>query len=88
VTVTGKNFTGATAVHFSTASFFTVSSRTQIAATSPAGSTGAVDVTVTTPAGTSTTSSADHFIYTSSTGTTYYVSNGGSDRDGGNVARE
>ena len=37
--------------------------RTQITATSPAGTAGTVDVTVTGPGGTSTTSSADQFTY-------------------------
>ncbi|MFI6151535.1 PxKF domain-containing protein [Kitasatospora sp. NPDC051170] len=56
VTVTGGNFTGATAVSFggTPAAAFTVDSDTQITATAPAASAvGAVGVTVTTPAGTS-----------------------------------
>ncbi|MFI0780297.1 IPT/TIG domain-containing protein, partial [Streptomyces sp. NPDC021212] len=54
VTLTGTNFTQATAVRFGTAlaPAFTVVSATQITATSPAGS-GTVLVTVTTPGGTS-----------------------------------
>jgi hypothetical protein len=65
VTITGTNFTGATAVHFGTAAAtgVTVVSATTITATSPAG-TGVADVTVTTPAGTSTTSAADQFTFT------------------------
>jgi hypothetical protein len=65
VTVTGVNFTGATAVSFgaTAAAAFTVNSATSITATSPAG-TGTVDVTVATPGGTSATSSADRFLYT------------------------
>jgi endoglucanase len=67
VTITGNNFTGATAVKFGTAAAgtFAVNNATQIMATSPAGS-GTVDVTVTTPNGTSPTGAADHFAYTSS----------------------
>jgi hypothetical protein len=63
VTITGSNFNGATAVRFgsSTASF-TVNSGTSITAVSPPGS-GSVNVTVTTPAGTSAISSADVFTY-------------------------
>jgi hypothetical protein len=63
VTITGTNFTGATAVMFggSTVSFAVISS-TQITATSPAGS-GTVDLTVTTTGGTSSTSSADLFTF-------------------------
>jgi hypothetical protein len=56
VTLTGTDFTGATAVTFGTtaATAFTVDSETQITATAPAG-TGTVDVTVTTAIGTSAT---------------------------------
>ncbi len=64
VIITGANFTGATAVivrpHNATS--FTVNSATRITAIAPAG-TGTVDVTVTTPQGTSATSAADHYIY-------------------------
>ena len=42
---------------------FTVNSATSITATAPAGPAGAVDVTVTTPGGTSATSAADHYTY-------------------------
>jgi IPT/TIG domain-containing protein len=54
VTITGTNLTGTTAVRFGTrsATSVTVVSPTQVTAVSPAGS-GAVDVTVTTPGGTS-----------------------------------
>jgi len=64
VTVTGTNFTGATAVDFgSTSATFTVVSAEQIDAVAPAG-TGTVDITVTSPAGTSPTSSSDEWTYT------------------------
>src|SRR5262249_17126064 len=64
VTITGTNFSGATAVRFgrNAAGSFTVNSATQITATSPAG-IGTVDVTVTTEAGTSAISSGDRFTY-------------------------
>jgi IPT/TIG domain-containing protein/BACON domain-containing protein len=63
VTITGSGFTGATKVLFGTAtSTFTVNSDTQITAVSPGGS-GTVDVTVTTPGGTTKTSIADQFTY-------------------------
>jgi len=64
VTISGSNFSGASAVKFggNAAASFTVNSATQIAATSPSGS-GTVDVTVTTPAGTSAASSSDQFTY-------------------------
>ena len=65
VTITGTGFYGATAVDFGTtaATDLTVVNDTTITADSPAGS-GAVDVTVVTPGGTSATSSADRFTYT------------------------
>ena len=45
------------------ATAYTVNSATQITATSPAGSASMVDITVTTPSGTSATSSADQYTY-------------------------
>jgi hypothetical protein len=66
VTITGSGFTGASAVHFGTAAAtgFSVNSDTQITAVSPSQPSGAVDVTVTTPRGTSATGAADRFTYT------------------------
>ncbi len=65
VTITGANFTGATAVRFgaSLAPSFTVNSATSITAITPGGSAGTVDVTVTTAVGTSVTSAADQYTY-------------------------
>jgi len=65
VTITGTNLTGATAVHFGTtaATNVNVVSATSITATSPAHAAGIVDVTVTTPSGTSAISAADQFTY-------------------------
>jgi hypothetical protein len=65
VTITGSDFTGATAVDFGdgVAPAFHVDSSTQITATSPPGS-GSVEVVVTTPGGTSTPNPpADQFTY-------------------------
>src|SRR6266403_5517724 len=64
VTITGNNFTGATAVRFggTAATSFTVNSATAITATAPAGS-GTVDVTVTNSSGTSATNAVDQFTY-------------------------
>ncbi|HLI74343.1 MAG TPA: PQQ-binding-like beta-propeller repeat protein [Acidimicrobiales bacterium] len=63
VTVTGTHLSGATAVHFGSASAtFVVKNATTITAVSPSGS-GSVDVTVTTSAGTSVTVPADRFSY-------------------------
>ena len=66
VTITGTNFTGATAVTFgaTAATTFTVNSATSITATSPAEAAGTVDVTVTTPgAPHGATPAADQFTY-------------------------
>ena len=65
VTITGMNFTSATAVKFGStnATSYTVNSSIQITATSPSGSAGAVDITVTSAAGTSATSGSDQFTY-------------------------
>ena len=64
VTIAGSNLGEATAVHFGAApaSIFTVNSATSITAVSPPG-TGAVDVTVSTPVGTTPTSPSDRFTY-------------------------
>ncbi|NBT31268.1 MAG: phospholipase, partial [Rhodobacteraceae bacterium] len=55
VVLTGSDFSSASAVKFGSndATSFTVDSATQITAVAPAGSAGAVDVSVTTPFGTS-----------------------------------
>ena len=64
VTLTGTNFTGATAVDFGTNAVIpTSTTSTQITVTAPAGGAGVVDVTVTTPDGTSATSALDEFTY-------------------------
>jgi hypothetical protein len=63
VVITGTNFIGATAVTFGTtaATVYAVDSATQITATAPALAAGTYDITVTTSAGTSSTSPADEF---------------------------
>ncbi len=65
VTLTGTEFTGASSVSFGgvSASEFTVTSATSIAAVAPPGAAGTVDVTVTTAGGTSATTSKDRFRY-------------------------
>jgi hypothetical protein len=67
VTVTGTGFTGATAVNFGAtpASAFFVNSDTTLTVVAPAAAAGTVDITVTTPSGTSSTGSADQYIYSS-----------------------
>ena len=65
VTITGTNFAAGATVQFGSAAATSVqfSSSTQLIATAPPG-TGTVDVTVTTPqGGTSATSAADHYSY-------------------------
>ncbi len=75
VTITGTKLTGATGVNFGTvaATNVKVVSDTSVTATAPAGTAGAVDVTVITPGGPSATSSADLFTYdgVATGGTTY-----------------
>ncbi|MGO9112723.1 MAG: IPT/TIG domain-containing protein, partial [Thermoguttaceae bacterium] len=65
VTITGTGFSSVSAVKFGStaAASYTVNSTRQITAVVPAGSAGTVDVTVTTPLGTSATSSADDFTF-------------------------
>jgi len=74
VTITGRGFTALaadTGVSFGSAAAtkFIVDSGTQVTATSPPG-TGTVDITVTTPAGTSAATAADQFSYTQAGTTT------------------
>jgi hypothetical protein len=66
VQINGANFTGATVVDFGAdgaASHLVVDSPTQLTVVDPAGTTGQVDVTVTTPGGTSATGAGDKFTY-------------------------
>ncbi|HXQ43355.1 MAG TPA: choice-of-anchor Q domain-containing protein [Acidimicrobiales bacterium] len=65
VTISGTDLTGVTAVHFGTfsAGFAFVNDGT-VTASSPPQAAGTVDVTVTTPAGTSAVNPADEFTYT------------------------
>jgi hypothetical protein len=65
VTISGTDFTGASAVSFgaTAAAAFTVNSETQITAFTPAAAAGTVDVRVTTPAGQSLVGAADRFTF-------------------------
>ena len=65
VVVTGTGFTGATGVSFgdTPAESFTVDGDGSISAVSPTASVGTVDVTVTTPGGTSATVPEDQFTF-------------------------
>ena len=70
VEIAGSGFTGTTAVDFgSDITEYQVVSDMQIDVRSPGESAGVVDVTVTTPSGTSPTSSADQFTYGTTTTT-------------------
>jgi hypothetical protein len=71
VTVEGSNFTGATGVSFGgvAANSFTINSDSQITVVTPAHAAGTVDVTVTSPSGSSAASSADQFQYVAPNGT-------------------
>ncbi len=79
VTISGGNFVGVSAVRFgaSEATSFVVESPELIRAVSPQG-TGTIDVTVSTPAGTSITSTADRFTYVLLDAARAWGENGGS----------
>ena len=66
VAITGTNLNGATAVLFGgtpAASYVVSTTGSRITAVAPAGSSGPVDITVTTPGGDSATNPADVFTY-------------------------
>ncbi len=65
LTIEGTGFVGVTAVRFGStnAAGFKVTSATSITAESPPGTTGTVEVTVTTPNGESGPTSKDHFTF-------------------------
>jgi hypothetical protein len=64
VTITGTNLLDASAVNFGAVpALISVPTATSITATVPAGTAGVVDVTVTTPGGTSAVGPADQFTY-------------------------
>lgn len=67
LTLTGSNLLGSTSVNFGSApaASFSVVSNTTITATAPSGA-GVVDITATTPGGTSALSPADRFTYQAS----------------------
>jgi hypothetical protein len=76
VTITGTNFTGASAVKFGLlgSNYFRVISATSIYAVAPPEGPGTVDITVTTSGGTSADVQADKFTYQSPVFTTIAVS--------------
>jgi hypothetical protein len=87
VTVLGSNFTGASAVKFGStaATTYTVVNDGLILATAPAESAGTIDITVTTPSGTSSTGSADQFTYSTAPTVTGISPNSGSVSGGTSV---
>ena len=90
VVITGGNFTGTTGttgVKFGStnATSYTVNSDTQITATAPAGSPGTVDITVTTPGGTSSIVTADQYSYETTPTVTNVSPNFGSTAGGNSV---
>jgi len=65
VTITGSNLANATAIKFGTTpATILTDTAGSITVTPPTGTTGNVDITVTTPGGTSAISSADQYTYT------------------------
>jgi uncharacterized repeat protein (TIGR02543 family) len=90
VTITGTGFTGATAVKFgnTAASNINIDSDTQITVKAPAGSVGTVDITVTTPDGTSAISSADQYTYTNAYSVDYTISKVAGTGDQGSTLNE
>jgi hypothetical protein len=78
VTITGTNFVSGATVDFGTnaGTSVNVQSSTTLTAVAPAGSGGTVDVTVSTPGGSSATSSADKYAYTPQAGTVFAVDSG------------
>ncbi len=78
VTITGTNFVSGVTVDFGTkaGTSVNVQSSTKLTAVAPAGSGGTVDVTVSTPGGSSATSSADNYAYTPQAGAVFAVDSG------------
>ncbi|WTB83885.1 IPT/TIG domain-containing protein [Streptomyces cellulosae] len=85
VTLTGTNFTGATAVRFDgvNAPSFTVNSATQITTVTPAHPAGAASVTVTTPGGTSNPGDPNAYFFYGATPTVSTVAPGSGTTAGG-----
>ena len=66
VTIKGSGLNGASVVHFGSVavtSFAVAAKGNKITVTAPAHGAGVVDITVTTPAGTSSTSNADLYTF-------------------------
>ncbi len=87
VTINGTNFTGATSVSFggTPGTSLVVVNDSQVTVTAPAHAVGSVDVTVTTPNGTSATSAADTFTYDAAPTVTSFTPTSGVDSGGNSV---
>jgi hypothetical protein len=87
VTINGNNLFGATAVMFgaTAATLFTVNADGSLTAVAPAQSASTVDVVVTTPAGTSSTSAVDQFTYLAAAPSVTGVSPGSGPTGGGST---
>ena len=79
VTIAGTNLSNASAVSFggTPATSFSVLGPTQISAVAPPGTAGTVDVTVTTPGGTSATNAGDQYTYVAAPSVTGLSPNAG-----------
>jgi hypothetical protein len=88
VTITGTDFTGATAVTIGgvAAASFTVDSATQITATTPAGTAGTASVLVTTPGGTNAGNTLYTYVTTIISATTGNWRAGAADTAPGNLS--
>ena len=78
VTINGTNFTSGAGVKFGTTASATVTfvSAMQLTAVAPAHAAGTIDVTVTTPGGTSALVAGDHYAYGSPTVTSFAPTSG------------
>ena len=86
VTINGTDLSSATAVNFgSNTAAITSDTATQIVATSPAGTAGTIDITVTTAGGPSPTSTADQFTYVTGPTVTSISPNSGTTAGGTSV---
>ncbi|SDI91049.1 IPT/TIG domain-containing protein [Frankineae bacterium MT45] len=87
VTITGTGFTGATGVSFGgvAGSSVTVVSATSITVTAPAHTAGVVDLQVTGPYGTSTTTTTDKYTYVSGPAITAISPSSGSTTGGSTI---
>jgi hypothetical protein len=88
VSLTGSGFSGATAVDFgSTSASFSIKSENKIQAIAPPGAQGTVDITVTTPAGSSAVAAGDRFSYVPPGPSVLELAPGGGPAEGGKIIK-